>query len=47
MNLNRAKRLSYNFLYDLYGLIFFNNKDRKALRQAQDDSSEVHKVINE
>jgi hypothetical protein len=41
LNLNLAKQLSY---ISLYGLIFFNHKVRKVLRQAQDNSTEVHKV---
>ena len=44
MNLNWAKRLSYIFLYDIYGSNIFNHKEHKVLRQAQDNSTKVHKV---
>jgi hypothetical protein len=40
LNLNRAKRLSYFDLNDLYGLKFFNHKNRKALRKAKEEESQ-------
>ncbi len=45
MRCDRVKRLSYISLYALYGLNFFNHKDRKALRQTQHGKPKVHKVI--
>jgi hypothetical protein len=44
LNFNGAKRLSYIFLYDLYGSNLFNHKELKVLREAQDNSTKVHKV---
>jgi hypothetical protein len=44
MFFNRAKRISFYFLYDLYGSNLFNHEEHKVLRQAQDYSTKVHKV---
>jgi hypothetical protein len=44
MIFNETKRISFYFLYDLYGSNLFNHEERKVLRQAQDNSTKVHKV---
>ena len=44
LNLNGEKRLSYILLYDLYGSNLINHKELKVLREAQDNSTKVHKV---
>ena len=39
-----SEATSYISLYDLYGSNIFNHKEHKVLRQAQDNSTKVHKV---
>jgi hypothetical protein len=46
LNLNGEKRLSFVFLYALYGSNLINHKELKVLREAQDNSTKVHKKNN-